>query len=244
MAIYSGRWKSERTVQRRVGDLLEFLHSGEAARDIGLESFEPWFRSTMRARGHHVASSESTARGGIDAMVDGVVHSLKCYHQTRNTVTIPLTEISADEWRAAELKGRLVLVLMNSFWGTNPRYKELTLEELKQLENITMKPDDPGILAAAETEKEPTAMASQPHSNTGGRHPGAEAGDGDNVLHVEQTREAAHGAARPTREAAGPTLEAAGPAGDAAGGGVETREPDVTSPDPVAYFKAVEEVKP
>lgn len=89
------------------------------------------------------------------------------------------------------------------------------------------------------------SLTSQPHSNTGLKHPGEEAGDGDNVLHVEQTRETAHGDTGPTREAAGPTLEAAGPAGDAAGGGVETRRPDVTSPDPVAYFvKAVEEVKP
>ena len=238
MAMYP-QMASERTIYRRISELIEFLHSGEAARDIGLEIFEPWFRSTMRARGHHVASSESTARGGIDAMVDGVVHSLKCYHQSRNTITIPLTEISADELRAAELKGRLVLVLLNPFWGTNPRYKELTLEELQQLASITMRPDDPEMLAAAPGEEDPTAAASQPLTDTGLKHPGAETETETRKTNDEaparQRQEAAHGA---TPGAAEPTIN------EAAGSGVETREPDVTSPDPVTYFKAVEEVNP
>ena len=235
MAMYPQKF-SERTLYRRISDLIEFIHSGEAARDIGLEIFEPWFRSTMRARGHHVASSESTARGGIDAMVDGVVHSLKCYHQNRNTVTIPLTEISADELRAAELKGRLVLVLLNPFWGTNPRYKELTLEELQQLASITMRPDDPEMLAAAPGEEDPTAAASQPLTDTGLKHPGAEIETETRKTNDEaparQRQEAAQGA---TPSAAEPTIN------EAAGSGVETGEAQKRLDedlDPVAVMKA------
>ena len=222
---------SERTMQRRIADLLEFLHSPETARVIGLEVFEPWFRSRMRDLGHSVTSSESTARGGVDAVVDGVVHSLKCYHQNRNTISIPPTEISADEFEAAQLKGYLRLVVMNPFWGTNPRVAELTIGEMRRLTSVTVTPDLPELdLASAAMPEEPTDPApSQPH--TGGARAEEEAVDGL-VRRVERILEAGRvpepGPGEPPGEEAEP--------GAAEESGVETA--DVTSPDPVPYFLA------
>jgi len=229
---------SDRTVQRRIADLLEFLHSPETARVIGLEVFEPWFRSRMRDLGHSVTSSGSTARGGVDAVVDGVVHSLKCYHQNRNTISIPPTEISADEYEAAGLKGFLRLVVMNPFWGTNPRVAELTLEELRRLSSVTVTPNLPELdLSPPPASPAPVDPApSQPLTDTGLKHPGAETETETRKTNDEaparQRQEAAQGA---TPSAAEPTIN------EAAGSGVETGEAQKRLDedlDPVAVMKA------
>ncbi len=267
MGIYADRWNSERTVQRRVAELLAFLHSGETARDIGLEIFEPWFREKMREQGHHVTASESTARGGIDAIIDGVVHTLKCYHQNRNTITIPLTEISNDELEAAKFKDRLVLVLMNPFWGTNPRYKEFTLTQLRELDKITIKPSDQEILSdpdekpltssenktfseldkisltpydknslsASEGGVQLNPQSSQPHlRGFGGEVGGLGNGGG---CHEGPSSQRSHGGDH------APDWGQIRPRDQVEGRGVETKEANVTSPDPVDYFiNTVQEV--
>lgn len=109
---------SERQLSRRMVALEEFLAIPDIYRQVG-ELYEQFFVARAQANGY-----EATLGGGNtdlpDAIVDGQVYSLKCFHNSkeRKRISVPITEIGQQELAWAREHGQPVkVVLLNPFWG-------------------------------------------------------------------------------------------------------------------------------
>ncbi len=142
LKLSTGLTTSERTIQRRMIALLQFLKNPDVYRQLG-ELYEQYFLAREQAKGRKVIGSGGSTQG-CDAIVDNQVYSLKCFHNERDKqIAIPTSEIAQAEieWAKENNNGKIILVLMNPFWGKEV-HKTVYISQLSKRKNIIFKQSD------------------------------------------------------------------------------------------------------
>ena len=122
--------------------LHKFLKILDIYRQIG-ELHEQYFLAREKAIGHEVQGLVGSSPG-YDAIVNGQVYSLKCFLNERDKqIAIPVDEIAQAEihWAKKHNKGKIIVVLMNPFWGKEI-HKTVYVSQLKKRKNIIFRRSD------------------------------------------------------------------------------------------------------
>ncbi len=136
LKLATGLEVSERTIQRRLVALHKFLKIPDIYRQLG-ELWEQYFLVREKTKGHKVLGLGGSSHG-CDAIVNGQVYSLKCFHNERDKqIALPVSEIAQAEiaWAKKHNDGKIIVVLMNPFWGKDI-HKTVYVSQLLKLKNI------------------------------------------------------------------------------------------------------------